>query len=173
MLSGIPGIDLPIEFNVVRWLCIDGGMKTLCLVFLIGLLTPGTIAIPQQPSSPTPPASPTGQQPVSSSAGTSSTKKPVPSFLIVGTIFNEKGLSFGGVHVRVRQAGEKKFRWDAYTNSRGEFAIRVFPGYEYEVVIHEKYYADQTKRVDGKVDVQQRLSVQLELLNQTKSGAKP
>lgn len=97
----------------------------------------------------------------------------MPSFLIVGTVFNEKALSFPGVEVRVRQAGEKRSRWQTYTNSRGEFAVRVPPGYEYEVVIHEKHYVEQTKSVDSKVDVQQRLSVQLELVGKAKTGAKP
>lgn len=93
--------------------------------------------------------------------------------MIIGTVFNDKALSFPGVQVRIRQTGEKKFRWETYTNSRGEFAVRVPPGYDYEVVIQEKNYAGQTRSVDGKVDVQQRLSVQLEPLSKTKTGAKP
>jgi len=75
--------------------------------------------------------------------------------------------------VRVRLAGQKKFRWETYTNSRGEFAVRVPPGYDYEVVIHEKHCEDQTRSVDSKVDVQQRLSVQLIPVSQATTGAKP
>lgn len=107
-------------------------------------------------------------------AGSSSTKtiKPLPSFLIIGTVFNEHALSFPGVQVRIRQVGEKKFKWQTYTNSRGEFAVRVFPGYDYEVVVHVKKYEDQTQDVDGKVDVQQRLSIKLEP-QKAKTGAKP
>lgn len=99
--------------------------------------------------------------------------KPLPSFLILGTVFDEKALSFPGVQVRIRRAGEKKFRWEAYTNSRGEFAVRVPPGYEYEVVAHMKNYEDQKHGVDGKTEVQQRLSIRLERRGQTKTGAKP
>ena len=100
------------------------------------------------------------------------TIKPLPIFLIVGTVFNEHALSFPGVQVRIRRAGEKKFQWQTYTNSRGEFAVRVFPGYEYEVVVHVKKYEDQTQNVDAKVDVQQRLSIKLEP-QKAKTGAKP
>ena len=96
-----------------------------------------------------------------------------PSFLILGTVFNENAISFPDVQVRIRRTGEKKFRWDAYTNSRGEFAVRVPPGYEYEVVTHVKKYEDQSQTVDSKVDVQQRLSIKLQPKGQTKTGAKP
>jgi len=150
-------------------------MKILSSLLLASFLAPWVWAIPQQTNSPAPPASSTGQAPVSSSVSTSGKikSKPVPSFLIIGTVFNDKALSFPGVQVRIRQTGEKKFRWETYTNSRGEFAVRVPPGYDYEVVIQEKNYAGQTRSVDGKVDVQQRLSVQLEPLSKTKTGAKP
>lgn len=92
--------------------------------------------------------------------------------MILGTVFNEKALSFPGVQVRVRRAGEKKFKWETHTNERGEFAVRVPPGFDYEVVVREKKYKAQTKTVDSKVDVQQRLSIKLELVGQPNTGAK-
>jgi len=82
-------------------------------------------------------------------------------------------MSFPGVLVRIRRAGEKKFRWETYTNSRGEFAVRVPPGVEYEVVTHMKKYKDQNKDVDSKVDVQARLSIRLELLDQARTEKQP
>jgi carboxypeptidase family protein len=118
----------------------------------------------------------TGQSsPSNSNAKSKSKDKPLPTFLIIGTIFNEKALSFPGVEVWVRRSDEKKFRWRTETNSRGEFAVRVPPGYEYEVAIHMKKYKDQTKTVDSKADVQQRLSIELEPVaqKQSKTGAKP
>ncbi len=75
--------------------------------------------------------------------------------------------------MRIRQSGEKKFRWETYTNSRGEFAVRVPPGVEYEVVTHMKNYQDQTQNVDSKVEVQQRLSIKLEPRAPAKTGEKP
>src|SRR5260370_21469366 len=54
-------------------------------------------------------------------------------FLIRGTVFTDKALSFPGVQLRIRRAGEKKFRWECYTNSRGEFAVRLPQGSDYEM----------------------------------------
>jgi len=71
-------------------------------------------------------------------------------YLIRGSVFTDKALSFSGVKLRIRRAGEKKFRWEDYTNSRGEFAIRVPQGSEYEMVVHAKGFADQTRLVDAK-----------------------
>jgi hypothetical protein len=148
------------------------------LLLIAGLLSNPT-AVPAQQAPQPAPAAPSlpgssGQGESSSARSSGKSKsKPVPSFLIVGTVFDEKALSLPGVQVRIRQAGEKKFRWETYTNSRGEFAVRVPPGYQYEVVTHVKNYEDQTHAVDSKTEVQQRLSIQLERRGQTKTGAKP
>src|SRR5579864_9045214 len=70
-------------------------------------------------------------------------------FLIRGTVFTDKALSFPGVQLRIRRSGEKKFRWEDSTNSRGEFAIRVLQGAQYEMVVHVKGFADQTRTIDA------------------------
>jgi hypothetical protein len=69
--------------------------------------------------------------------------------LIRGTVFTDKALAFPGVQLRIRRAGEKKFRWEDSTNSRGEFAIRVLQGAQYEMVVHVKGFADQTRTIDA------------------------
>jgi len=71
-------------------------------------------------------------------------------FLIRGTVFTDKALSFPGVQLRIRRAGEKKFRWESYTNSRGEFAVRVPQGSDYELVVRVKGFAEQTRTIDAK-----------------------
>jgi hypothetical protein len=71
-------------------------------------------------------------------------------YLIRGTVFNEKALSFPGVQLRIRLAGEKKFRWESYTDSRGEFAVRVPQGSMYEMVVHMKGFEEQTRTIDAK-----------------------
>jgi len=119
----------------------------------------------QAPPPPVPPRAGSPGEPSPPASNRPGKEKAVPSFLIVGTVFDEKALSFPGVQVRVRQMDEKKYRWETYTNSRGEFAVRVPPGYEYEVLTHVKKYKDQSKGVDGRVDAQQRLSIQLEVLD--------
>jgi Carboxypeptidase regulatory-like domain len=130
--------------------------------------------VAQEPPPPPPAATPSAPQstPGTGSSSSKTKNRVIPSFLIIGTVFNENALSVPGVQVRVRRSGEKKVIQQTYTNSRGEFALRVPPGYEYEVVTHVKKYDDKIENVDSKVDVQQRLSIKLESKGQAKAGAK-
>ena len=91
-------------------------------------------------------------QPQSSSSANSGRQKysHVDDFLIRGTVFTDKALSFPGVQFRIRRAGEKKSRWADSTNSRGEFAIRVPQGIQYEMVVHVKGFTDQTRTIDAR-----------------------
>ena len=100
----------------------------------------------------TPPASPANPAQDSSSKDKPSKKKysHANDFLIRGTVFNEKALSFPEVELRLRKEGEKKYKWETYTNSRGEFAVRVPQGSNYEILVHVKGFADQTKTVEVK-----------------------
>ena len=106
----------------------------------------------QEPAPPTPPASPASGAP----APEKSQKEKYShanDFLIIGTIFDPKGYAFAGVELRIRRGNEKKYRWDSYTNSRGEFAVRVPQGSDYEMVIHAKGFADQRRALDAKTGV--------------------
>jgi len=100
----------------------------------------------------TPPAAPAATAQDSSSKDKPSKKKYSHSndFLIRGTVFNEKALSFPDIELRFRKEGDKKYKWNTYTNSRGEFAVRVPQGSNYEILVHVKGFADQTKTVDAK-----------------------
>ncbi len=91
-------------------------------------------------------------QPQSSSSSKTGKQKysHANDFLIRGTVFTERALSFPGVQLRIRRSGEKKFRWEDRTNSRGEFAIRVPQGTQYEMVVHAKGFADQAKTIDAR-----------------------
>jgi hypothetical protein len=127
------------------------------------------------PAAPSPRAGQTAARPQAESDTKGSSKnKANPGFLIIGTVFDEKALSFPGVQVRVRRADEKKFRWETYTNSRGEFAVRVPEGFDYEVVVRAKHYQDQAMSVTtNHGDIQQRLSIKLEPASPAaKAGAK-
>jgi hypothetical protein len=137
-------------------------MTIFTTILLAVLYSPG-ISTTQESPSPATPAAPAAQAATDTGSSSSKAKKKeIPSFLIIGTVFDEKALSFPGVQVRIRRSGEKKFLYETYTNARGEFAVRVPPGYDYEVVTHVKKYGDQTRSVDSKVDVQQRLAIKLE-----------
>src|SRR5271169_612907 len=142
-------------------------MTTFTSVLLAALLYLPCSATAQEPPPPAPattpaPASSGGPSAPATGSSSSNTKnRLIPSYLIIGTVFNENSLALAVVQVRIRRSGAKKFPWETYTNSRGEFAVRVPPGYDYEVVTHAKKYEDQSQSVDGKMDVQQRLSFKL------------
>ena len=91
-------------------------------------------------------------QPDAVQAASSSSRKKshAQDFLIKGTVFTDKALAFPGVQLRIRRTAEKKFRWQTYSNSRGEFAARVPQGSEYELVAHAKGFMDQTRTIDAK-----------------------
>ena len=105
--------------------------------------------------------------------GPCSTKKKLrPGFLIIGTVFNEHALSFPGATVRIRCAEDQKYRWEATTNSRGEFAVRVPEGHAYELLVRAKNYVEQNVQVrTDQGDIQQRLSVRLQPEKSQKEGA--
>lgn len=71
-------------------------------------------------------------------------------FLVFGTVFTEQGFALAGAGIRVRRAGERKARWEARSDRRGEFAVRVPPGEEYEINIRAVSYQEQTQKVDAK-----------------------
>jgi len=51
-----------------------------------------------------------------------------PYALIFGTVWDPDGRPLYGVTVKIRKAGEKKARWELYSNHTGEFAQRVPAG---------------------------------------------
>jgi hypothetical protein len=107
---------------------------------------PAQEAVPASPSS-----APDSQAPAATPSKPGKKKyQHANDFLIRGTVFTDKALSFPGVQLRIRRAGEKKFRWESYTNSRGEFAVRVPQGSDYELVVHVRGFAEQKRTIDTK-----------------------
>jgi len=118
----------------------------------VGVLLLAFAASPA-PGQEAPPAGPASPAQGSSSRAEKPSKKKyshLNDFLIRGTVFNERALSFPEVELRLRKEGEKKYKWETYTNSRGEFAVRVPQGSNYEILVHVKGFADQTKTVEAK-----------------------
>jgi hypothetical protein len=115
-------------------------------------------------------ASQSSSQPAAETAAPTKSAKPAKhghawadNFLIHGTVFNDKGLAFPGVQVRIRRRDEKKIRWQDATNSRGDFAIRVPHDASYEVLTHAKGFLDQAKTADAKAGLtDQTLAFKLE-----------
>jgi hypothetical protein len=102
---------------------------------------------PAQPSAPqsTPSPESTSKQSPGQTEGRHSN-----DFLVRGTVFTEEGLALPGAELHIRRSSERKFRWDTETNSRGNFAVRVKMGAEYEVVVRAKGYQEQSLAVDAK-----------------------
>ena len=119
----------------------------LALVTIAALLVPARSVAQDPPSPPSTPPAATGS---SSSNAKPQKYSHVHDFLIIGTVFSEKGYAYPGSELRIRRANEKKFRWDTQTNSRGEFAVRVPQGADYEMLVRAKGFADQTRSVDAK-----------------------
>jgi hypothetical protein len=151
---------------------------TFPALFLAGSLCFCLATPAQQPQQPVPSVAPeqpnpaTQNQQATRESSTNKKKTAVPPFVIIGTVFDEKALAFPGVEVRVRLKGDKKFRWETYTNSRGEFAVRVPEGPDYEVFVHAKHFQDVSQSVSANSGViQQQLSIRM-AVSQDKSGAK-
>jgi hypothetical protein len=107
----------------------------------------------QEPAPPPPPAASQQPPPAQTASSSSSSKRShthASDFLIIGTVFSDKAFALPGAHLRARRSTEKKFRWETYTNSRGEFAIRVPQGAEYEMVIIAKGFMDQNRAISAK-----------------------
>jgi hypothetical protein len=104
----------------------------------------------QEPTPPATTATPTGTAAAQPAKSGKQKYNHANDFLIRGSVFTDKARAFPGVKLRIRRSGEQKFRWEDYTNSRGEFAMRVPQGAEYEMVVHAKGFVDQTKVVDAK-----------------------
>ena len=92
-----------------------------------------------------------GPQPAASDSSSARKSKHshADDLLIRGTVFNEHGLSLQGVKLRIRRSDQKKSRWETHTNSRGEFAVRVPKGPDYEIAAESKGFARQSQPING------------------------
>jgi hypothetical protein len=148
-------------------------------LFLAGWLGFCLATPAQQPQQPVPPlapektAAPPQNAPPTRESSTNKNKNKIPPFVILGTVFDEKAMAYPGVQVHVRLKGDKKFKWDTYTNSRGEFAVRVPEGPDYEVFVHVKHFQDVSEFVSAKGGVvQQQLSIRMQPVSQGKAEVK-
>lgn len=80
-----------------------------------------------------------------------------PYALIYGTVWGPDNFPLYGVHVKIRRAGEKKVRWELYSDHNGEFAQRVPAGRaDYVVWADLKGYKSMNRkplRMDEEVKV--------------------
>jgi Carboxypeptidase regulatory-like domain len=115
-------------------------------VLACALVASAVLLRAQDPPAPPQQAAPSTE---SSSKQSPSKSSHADDFLVRGTVFTQEGLALPGAELRIRRASEKKFRWDAASNSRGEFAVRVKMGADYEVVVRAKGYQEQSLAVNA------------------------
>ena len=78
-------------------------------------------------------------------------KKPgKPTFLVFGTVFTERGFALPGAEIEIRAGSQRKPRWKARSDRRGEFALRVPPGAEYELTVRAPGYSEAARKVDAR-----------------------
>ena len=133
---------------------VEPSMRWQRWIYVFGfavLLLPGFVFAQSQqplpPSSGAPSTAPATQ--AESSNKKKTTARHQHDFLIKGTVFTQEGLSFAGARIRIRKVGDTSFHWQDTANSRGEFAIRVVRGAQYEVVVDAKGSKEQKKAVDA------------------------
>ena len=90
-------------------------------------------------------------------------------FVIFATVFTDHGFALPGARVRVRRDDEKKFRWEAMSDRRGELGIRVKQGSEYELTVEARGFQPQRRKIDAREGDREDLTLQMEL----SAGGKP
>ncbi len=83
-------------------------------------------------------------------------------FLIFGTVFTPEGFALPGTRIHVRRTEEKKWRWEATSDARGEFAVRVPRGAQYEMEASAKGFAPLTRKVESRTGDRVDLAFRLE-----------
>jgi hypothetical protein len=118
----------------------------LCMTLLAALFS---LPVAAQEPTPVPTPPPTTESSSAAKAAPGASRHS-DDFLVRGTVFTEKGLALSGAELRIRRTSDKKPRWQTTANSRGDFAVRVKMGAEYEVTVRAKGFADQLLPVDAK-----------------------
>jgi hypothetical protein len=89
--------------------------------------------------------------------------KPAPDDCILYvTVFTQKGVRLPDAAFTAHAAGKKKPHWEGYSDSRGEFAVRVSMQGDYEIELKARGYQTQTKKVTSEVG--QKLDVVFNLV---------
>jgi hypothetical protein len=85
--------------------------------------------------------------------------------LIFGTVWGADHRPVYGVHVKLRRADEKKFRWEATSDHRGEFGIRVPAAKGDYVLVPDVKFADHRPAPEQAihVDYDERVDVGVHL----------
>jgi hypothetical protein len=109
----------------------------------------------------------TGAAPALECAGVpqSSSSPHAHDFVVFTTVFTNQGFALPGARVRIRRENDKKFRWEAISDRRGELAIRVPQDSDYELIVEARGYKTQTQKVDAAEGNRADLTIRMEPLS--------
>jgi glycogen debranching enzyme len=85
-------------------------------------------------------------------------------FVVFTTVFTSQGFTLPGARVRIRRENDKKFRWEAISDRRGELAIRVPQNSDYEMMVEARGYMTQTHKVAATEGNRADLTIRMEPL---------
>jgi len=69
--------------------------------------------------------------------------------IIAGGVYDEAGYALPGIRIKIRRGKERKPQWEAVSDARGEFAVRVPAGPQtYVVSTHSKEHLNQEQPVE-------------------------
>ena len=121
--------------------------SNIALSFFLGF---ATLLFAQEPMQPPTPQAPSSAESTSKQNSAQSGAKHSNDFLVRGTVFTPQGFALPGAELRIRRSSEKKVRWQTVSNSRGDFAVRVKMGSDYEVIVRAKGFTEQSLPVNAK-----------------------
>jgi hypothetical protein len=129
----------------------DARLSLADSMVIAGLLLSFAASLGAQ-QAPQPPAtqSPSSTESTSKQKPGQSAARHSDDFLVRGTVFTQEGFALPGAELRIRRTTEKKIRWQTVSNSRGDFAVRVKMGADYEVTVRAKGFAEQSVPLDAK-----------------------
>jgi hypothetical protein len=90
-------------------------------------------------------------------------------FVIFADVYSDRGFALPGAKVRARRSDERKFRWEANSDTRDELGVRVKQGAEYELTIGARGFKAQTRKIDARAGNREELTIQME----PSTGGKP
>jgi Carboxypeptidase regulatory-like domain len=105
--------------------------------------------------------------PAASAQGASGSR--AHDFLIFATVFTDQGFALPGARVRVRRTDEKKPKWEATSDRRGEFAVRVPEGAEYEMAVEANGFKREVRKIDAREDTRTDLTIRMDKASGGKS----
>ena len=79
---------------------------------------------------------------------------PGPYALIFGTLWSPTNHPVYGVRMKLRLADQKKFRWEAFSDHRGEFAFRVPAGKADYILVPDVKHAKGTPLPETRIHVE-------------------